>query len=212
MLHQLHMACTTACTTAVETWGDSRGCLSRPPAALEEQAAHYWDLFYRRNADRFFKDRHYLDREFPCLLTAASILEVGCGVGNALFPLADLNPRATLYGVDFAPTAIDAVRRHRGYGGRVRAHVADVTREALGPFVPLASVQVATLFFVLSAISPQAMPKARWERKGEGRTIGCWDGAMSGWRGPGLTCMHARMHACCPGNLGPEVPEAGRGM
>ena len=28
----------------------------------EHEAARYWDRFYTRNADRFFKDRHYLQR------------------------------------------------------------------------------------------------------------------------------------------------------
>jgi len=26
----------------------------------EEDAGKYWDLFYKRNDDKFFKDRHYL--------------------------------------------------------------------------------------------------------------------------------------------------------
>ena len=30
----------------------------------ERDAARYWDLFYRRNADHFFKDRHYLPAEW----------------------------------------------------------------------------------------------------------------------------------------------------
>lgn len=34
-------------------------------------------MFYRRNRDRFFKDRHYFQREFPELLTAGTVLEVG---------------------------------------------------------------------------------------------------------------------------------------
>ena len=31
----------------------------------EREAAKNWDLFYRRNRDRFFKDRHYLQAEWP---------------------------------------------------------------------------------------------------------------------------------------------------
>jgi len=30
----------------------------------EKEARKNWDLFYKRNADRFFKDRHYLDKEW----------------------------------------------------------------------------------------------------------------------------------------------------
>lgn len=40
-------------------------------------------LFYRRNLDRFFKDRHYFDREFPELLKAGTVLEVGRAGGEA---------------------------------------------------------------------------------------------------------------------------------
>ena len=44
---------------------------------LEAQAAAHWDTFYQQNKTRFFKDRHYLDREFPELATGeCTILEV----------------------------------------------------------------------------------------------------------------------------------------
>lgn len=33
--------------------------------ALEQEAGKWWDKFYQRNGTAFFKDRHYLDREFP---------------------------------------------------------------------------------------------------------------------------------------------------
>ena len=127
--------------------------------ALEADAARYWHLFYLRNQDSFFKDRHYLDREFPLLRDAASIVEIGCGVGNTLFPLAELNPAARVHGCDFAASAIDVVRRHPSYGGRTTAHVADITRERLQPEVAPGSMAVATLFFVLSALSPETMPQ-----------------------------------------------------
>ncbi len=31
----------------------------------EQNADRYWDTFYKRNDDRFFSDRHYLQHEFP---------------------------------------------------------------------------------------------------------------------------------------------------
>jgi hypothetical protein len=34
-------------------------------AQFEQKAARHWDLFYRSNTVNFFKDRHWLDREFP---------------------------------------------------------------------------------------------------------------------------------------------------
>ena len=34
-------------------------------AKYEKEAQRYWDLFYKKNQEKFFKDRHYLFREFP---------------------------------------------------------------------------------------------------------------------------------------------------
>ncbi len=36
---------------------------------LEKDARKNWDLFYKRNGTRFFKDRHWTSREFSELLT-----------------------------------------------------------------------------------------------------------------------------------------------
>lgn len=60
---------------------------------LERDAKKHWDLFYKRNDTRFFKDRHWTIREFNELLglggskSESVLLEVGCGVGNFVYPL-----------------------------------------------------------------------------------------------------------------------------
>ena len=36
---------------------------------LESEAQKNWDLFYKRNTTNFFKDRHWITREFPELLS-----------------------------------------------------------------------------------------------------------------------------------------------
>jgi methyltransferase-like protein 6 len=43
--------------------------MSKIPAFWQEkykkEAAKNWNLFYKRNEARFFKDRHWIGREFP---------------------------------------------------------------------------------------------------------------------------------------------------
>ena len=44
---------------------------------FERNASKYWDRFYKEHQDGFFRDRHYLHREFPALEEGApTILEV----------------------------------------------------------------------------------------------------------------------------------------
>lgn len=124
------------------------------------EARRNWDLFYKRNETNFFKDRHYLEKEFPLLSDSScfrSILEVGCGVGNALLPLVARNPHLKLYGVDFSPRAIDFIKNDPVYckaEGRAEVFVCDITNEDL----PLAEhVDAAIMLFVLSAIPPGKM-------------------------------------------------------
>ncbi|KAL4548531.1 hypothetical protein Ndes2526B_g01096 [Nannochloris sp. 'desiccata'] len=108
-------------------------------ANLEANAGFYWDKFYKFHADRFFNDRHWFSAEFPALLTASSILEVGCGA-----------------------TAINIVHQHPLYksSNRVTAFVADLIKDDMLNNVPRAIVDACTMIFVLSAISPEAMPAA----------------------------------------------------
>lgn len=105
---------------------------------LETEARRNWDLFYKRNATNFFKDRHWVTREFPELVQAITeagcifialyfksqhlhqlsangeqspvLLEAGCGVGNTLFPLLEENPHLFVYACDFSPRAVEFVK------------------------------------------------------------------------------------------------------
>lgn len=91
----------------------------------ENEAKRNWDLFYKRNEVNFFKDRHYLQRLFKEMnvehheleIAAPSgvarrrtFLEVGCGVGNTLFPIMDDYPLFHCYGVDLSPRAIEFIK------------------------------------------------------------------------------------------------------
>ena len=144
--------------------------------------AAYWDAFYTRHGGRFFKDRHWLGREFGGVLgSAATVLEVGCGVGNAALMLLVPDPAGggadpaaasrTVYACDFAPAGVAlmvARAGEMGVAGRLRAWVADATVPgalvARGPAPPRAaaaaappppaSLDAATLLFALSAMPP----------------------------------------------------------
>ena len=51
----------------------------------DREAAKAWDRFYRRTSVAPYKDRHYLDVNFPGAFDAPRgvALEVGCGCGSA---------------------------------------------------------------------------------------------------------------------------------
>ena len=78
-------------------------CSNLPTAAkYEAEAGNFWDLFYRRNLTRFFKDRHWFAREFPQLLGARTVLEVGGagsvgGVGGQILQLSCLAVILAMY-------------------------------------------------------------------------------------------------------------------
>ena len=42
-------------------------------------------------------------------------LQVGCGAGNTVFPLLQLNPQLRVYASDFSPTAVELVKAHPAY-------------------------------------------------------------------------------------------------
>uniref|UniRef100_A0A2D4GH11 tRNA N(3)-cytidine methyltransferase n=1 Tax=Micrurus corallinus TaxID=54390 RepID=A0A2D4GH11_MICCO len=131
---------------------------------LEKEAQKNWDLFYKRNSTNFFKDRHWTTREFEELKAChkfedqkLTILEAGCGVGNCLFPLLeDLNMFA--YACDFSPRAVEYVKQNPLYDvKRCKVFLCDLTNDDLVENVPLESVDVVMLIFVLSAIHPEKM-------------------------------------------------------
>ncbi|KAJ8667016.1 hypothetical protein QAD02_008678 [Eretmocerus hayati] len=129
---------------------------------LEKNAKKHWDLFYKRNEVRFFKDRHWTTREFEELLGSENtdegkrLLEVGCGVGNFIYPLLEDGINFDkIYACDLSPRAIEFVKSHELYNSdKIQAFQADITTDdCLQGMVT--SVNMATLIFVLSAIHPE---------------------------------------------------------
>lgn len=148
----------------------------------EELADEYWNKFYQIHQNRFFKDRHWLFTEFPELGPDGKpnedvksvvdspafpgqgakrrILEVGCGVGNTVFPILQTNndPELMVYCCDFSSTAVQLVKEHPDYNpDTCHAFVCDVTDDKAEIPVPDQSLDIIILIFVLSAISPEKM-------------------------------------------------------
>uniref|UniRef100_A0A0K0EDI8 tRNA N(3)-methylcytidine methyltransferase n=1 Tax=Strongyloides stercoralis TaxID=6248 RepID=A0A0K0EDI8_STRER len=122
-----------------------------------------WDIFYKRNKDNFFKDRHWSKKDLqdacPNLDFSLPLtyLEVGCGVGNMLFPIKEFFPNWDVYGFDFSDNAINIIKeKGKATNVEVNVFVLDLTDSEKAEDIiykfPLADI--TTLIFVLSAIEP----------------------------------------------------------
>ena len=61
----------------------------------EKETGKHWNTFYKNHSVNFFKDRHYLQTEFEVLSPSTerrTLLELGCGVGNTVYPLIAEDP------------------------------------------------------------------------------------------------------------------------
>jgi methyltransferase-like protein 6 len=55
---------------------------------------------------------------------------MGCGVGNALFPIKEKYPQLKLFGFDFAKTAIDLLKKSQKYDETsMRVEVCDLVKD-----------------------------------------------------------------------------------
>ena len=149
---------------------------------LEKECRKNWDLFYKRNEDRFFRDRNWTIREFQELLELNEtnnddqqklrLLEVGCGVGNFIWPLLESGLPFEFYACDFSQRALDIFRKNEQFDPK-RCHIfqADIT-EPNGILSNFKSdndddddnetlkFDFVALIFVLSSIHPDKMPQA----------------------------------------------------
>lgn len=136
-----------------------------------ENPAKYWDIFYKNNRENFFKDRKWLQIEFPRLYEVTSedyqkectVLEVGCGAGNTMFPILSQNKNQNfrIFGCDYLSVAVDLVRSNPEFApnnekGVAYSSVWDLANsegqlpEGLEPH----SVDVVVLVFVFLALHP----------------------------------------------------------
>ncbi|ODV94706.1 hypothetical protein PACTADRAFT_50566 [Pachysolen tannophilus NRRL Y-2460] len=132
--------------------------------------ARYWDIFYKNTKGNFFKDRKWLQIEFPILYDATkensspvTILEVGCGNGSTLFPVLreNKNENLKIVAVDYSKNAINIVKSSQDFNPKyAHACVWDLGNEAgeSPETIEPHSVDIVTLVFVLSALHPN-----QWE-------------------------------------------------
>lgn len=80
----------------------------------KKDAEKSWNLFYKRNDRRFFKDRYWTESEFGELFSSSNdqitLLEVGCGVGNFFYPFIERHKNVFVYACDFSEHAVKLVK------------------------------------------------------------------------------------------------------
>jgi methyltransferase-like protein 6 len=153
------------------------------PAGNDAKA---WDQFYSQHGTRFFKDRHYLEKAFPdefchpirredgvkgpLKQDPLTLIEIGCGVGNAILPLTESETGrwGVIHGLDISEQAIRLLQQdarflsfnEKGASKKPKraifGHVCDVSK-TLPPELQCTS-DLTTLLFCLSAIDPSMMP------------------------------------------------------
>lgn len=139
---------------------NSRKVSDHAAQMLEVHAKKHWDLFYKRNETRFFKDRHWTTREFQELLdiedsSCRTLFEVGCGVGNFVYPLVEEKLNFKIFACDFSPRAVEMAKSNPNYDSNTMTiFQCDITSDEVFKHIHEKSIDIATLIFVLSAIHP----------------------------------------------------------
>ncbi|CAH0024092.1 unnamed protein product [Clonostachys rhizophaga] len=132
--------------------------------------AKWWNLFYKNNTANFFKNRKWLQQEFPVLAEVTKedasptvILEIGAGAGNTAFPILanNHNPHLKIHACDFSKEAVEVMRKQEEYDTKhIQADVWDAAGDELPPGLEEGSVDIAIMIFIFSALSPTEWVKA----------------------------------------------------
>lgn len=129
---------------------------------FERENGKNWDKYYRAANTGFIastKNREYLGTDLASDLSdgARVVLEIGCGCGHSIAPLAKAFPSLRFFAIDVSARAIELLRANEDVptrDGRCEAFVCDVQREEKLPD-RINQVDCSLLIFVLSSIAPQ---------------------------------------------------------
>lgn len=132
--------------------------------------AKWWNNFYKNNTANFFKDRKWLQQEFPVLSKITqpnagpvTLLEVGAGAGNTAFPILahNHNPNLKIHACDFSKKAVEVIRENEAYDTKnIQADVWDAASDELPPGLEDGSVDIVVMIFIFSALSPSQWKQA----------------------------------------------------
>jgi len=149
---------------------------------FNENPERWWNKFYQKNTANFFKNRKWLQQEFPILgqITQSDspptlILEVGAGAGNTAFPILEQNknPNLKIHACDFSKKAVELIRNNPlfespGIVGSIDTSVWDVVspvdadsgKAQLPLGIEPETVDVVILIFIFSALAPKQWQQA----------------------------------------------------
>jgi tRNAThr (cytosine32-N3)-methyltransferase len=153
-------------TLHIQRWFANMNCSDR----FNSEPAKWWNRFYKNNTSNFFKDRKWLQQEFPILSKVTqpdagsiTLLEVGAGAGNTAYPILanNQNPKLKIHACDFSKVAVDVIRENEAYDPRhIQADVWDVAGEELPPGLSEGSVDLVLMIFIFSALAPSQWQQA----------------------------------------------------
>lgn len=136
----------------------------------ERDNSRNWDKFYKHNQSNFFKDRHYLVEEFSLNDFAGDqsgsfhVVDMGCGVGNALLPLLHHFPKMSAKGFDCSATAINLLQQRLvddELSHRCQVNEGDMTDSTKSYEDLYNTADFVLLLFVQSAIDPSHYDRIR---------------------------------------------------
>ncbi|RYR62688.1 hypothetical protein Ahy_A04g020408 isoform B [Arachis hypogaea] len=131
----------------------------QPSKSQTESDVRAWKRFHvRHSSGKFFKERRYLLKEFPELVSSAphtKLLEVGCGNGSTALPILRANKDVIVYACDCSDETLERAKEILGaativaFSHRFRTFCCDVSTDGFPNW----------LIFTLSAIPLERMPR-----------------------------------------------------